>query len=53
MVVKVKKLRELILFWNVGGEWDIESPYGGLEKGFRGDGFTSLSDVKSFLSCLR
>jgi len=50
LIKNLEKLREPILFWNVGGEWDVESPYGGLEKGFRGDGFTSLSDVKSFLS---
>jgi 1-aminocyclopropane-1-carboxylate deaminase/D-cysteine desulfhydrase-like pyridoxal-dependent ACC family enzyme len=44
-----EKLKEPILFWNVGGEWDIDSPYGGIEKGFRGDGTVSLRDIKKFL----
>lgn len=46
LVDSVDKLKEPIVFWNVGGEWNPEK---GLTKGLRGDGFVTEADIKKFL----
>jgi 1-aminocyclopropane-1-carboxylate deaminase/D-cysteine desulfhydrase-like pyridoxal-dependent ACC family enzyme len=50
LVDNIDKLKEPIVFWNVGGEWDPEK---GLIKGLRGDGFVKKPDIEKFLRKVR
>jgi len=43
----IHKLRQPILFWNLGGEWD---PVYGLSDNLRGDGLTTKQQIKEFLN---
>jgi len=42
----IGKLEEPILFWNIGGEWDIN----GLDNGLRGDGIVTKEQVENYLA---
>lgn len=42
----IQTLKQPILFWNVGGEWDTQY---GLLHGLRGDGIAKIQDVDDFL----
>jgi len=46
LVSNIDKLKEPILFWNIGGEWDAEC---GLCNGLRGDGIVTPEQVEEFL----
>jgi len=46
LVDNLDKLKEPILFWNIGGEWDAEC---GLCNGLRGDGIVTPKQVEEFL----
>jgi len=45
LVKHIKNLPEPILFWNIGGEWDL---YHGMAKGMRGDGRITKKEFDEF-----
>jgi len=46
LIENLDKLREPIVFWNIGGEWDRIC---GIKKELRGDGVTSLNKIHDYL----
>jgi len=50
LIDNIGKLKEPIVFWNVGGEWD---PVKGLTKDLRGDGFVKKSDIEKYLEVVK